>query len=119
LKKLFCKVPKFYLFETINFLNLMSKPEEEAKMGLYGCAVLGVWKLTQVTGYVTYGFWKHYTGPRHNILRRYGPKDSSIVPWAVVTGGACRIGKAHCLQLADAGCNLSVLDKDCNGLAGL
>jgi len=92
---------------------------EQTKKALHGCAALGAWKLMQVAGDVAYGFWKHYMRPRHNLLRRYGAKDRSIVPWAVVTGGADGIGKAYCHQLAGAGFNLIVVDKDSNGLARL
>jgi len=55
--------------------------------------------------------------PRRNLRQRYGATNKSIVPWAVVTGGADGIGKAYCQQLAGAGFNLIVVDKDCSGLA--
>lgn len=88
-------------------------------MALYGWAALGAWKLIQMSGDVTYGFWKHFIRPRRNLHRRYGASNRSIVPWAVVTGGADGIGKAYCQQLASAGFNLIVIDKDNSGLARL
>lgn len=86
---------------------------------LYGCAALGAYKLTLGVGDVTYGLWKHYIRPRHNLLRRYGGKGKNTDQWAVVTGGADGIGKAYCQQLVGAGFNLIVVDKDSNGLAAL
>lgn len=88
-------------------------------IAVYFFAALGATKLIQLTGDVTYGFWKHFIRPRRNLIRRYGSSNRSIVPWAVVTGGADGLGKAYCQQLADAGFNLIVIDKDDNGLARL
>jgi len=51
------------------------------------------------------------------LLKRYASSDRSIVPWAVVTGGADGIGKAYCQQLATAGFNLIIIDKNVQGLA--
>jgi len=97
----------------------MMMSEDTTKMALYGCAALGAWKLLQLTGDVTFGFWKHFMRPRRNLRRRYGATDKRIVPWAVVTGGADGIGKAYCQQLAGAGFNLIVVDKDNKLLARL
>jgi len=90
---------------------------DQSMMALYGFAALGAWKLMLVAGDVTYGFWKHFLRPRHNLLRRYGSSSSNIAPWAVVTGGADGIGKAYCQELANAGFNLIVVDKNSIGLS--
>jgi len=95
----------------------MNMRVEKSKVALFGCAALGAWKLMQVTGDLTYGFYKHFIRPRYNLLKRYASKDRSIVPWAVVTGGADGLGKAYCQQLATAGFNLIIIDKDVQGLA--
>jgi len=94
-------------------INLMKSNQ---MMALYGLATFGAWKFMQVVGDVTYGFWKHFLRPRRNLRRRYGSSNSSITPWAVVTGGADGIGKAYCQELASAGFNLIVIDKNANGL---
>jgi len=91
--------------------------EEKKLIALYGLGALGAWKCMQVAGDVTYGFWKHFIRPRRNLLQRYGSTNKSIVPWAVVTGGADGIGKAYCHELAGAGFNLIVIDKNADGLA--
>merc|ERR1719204_1062610 len=85
-------------------------------MALYGLAAFGAFKFMQVAGDVTYGVWKHFLRPRRNLRRRYGSSNGSITPWAVVTGGADGIGKAYCQELASAGFNLIVIDKNTNGL---
>lgn len=89
------------------------------KIAVYGLAALGASKIIQLAGDVTYGFWKHFIRPRRNLLRRYGSGKRSVASWAVVTGGADGLGKAYCQQLAGAGFNLIVIDKDNNALARL
>jgi len=91
--------------------------EDKIMIASYGLAAVGAWKLMQVAADATYGLWKHCLRPRHNLRRRYGSSNGNITPWAVVTGGADGIGKAYCQELARAGFNLIVVDKNANGLA--
>lgn len=89
---------------------------DDAKKGvLYGAAAVGAWKLLQASSDIASGVWKHFLRPRRNLVARYG--NGSSAPWAVVTGGADGIGKAYCQELAAAGFNLCIIDKNAGLLA--
>lgn len=77
---------------------------------MLACAAVGA---VQMLGFgldVLKGLRKHILRPRLNLKSRYG--DGVSQPWAVVTGGADGIGKAYAAELAGAGFNLIVIDKD-------
>jgi len=74
-------------------------------------------KLMLSAGDVTYGFWKNFMRPRHNLRGRYEDSNRSIVPWAVSNGGANVFGRLCCEELAGAGLNLIVVDIDSIGPA--
>jgi len=96
-----------------------SVSDEAAQTALYACATVGAWTLAKAGGDLVRGVWKHFLRPRRNLRARYGSSDPSVAPWAVVTGGADGIGLAYCQQLAEAGFNLCVIDKDAAGEAAL
>lgn len=96
---------------------LNATPSEGRGALLLGCAAIGAVKLLAFGADFLGGVWKHLLRPRRNLKERYGNGVST--PWALVTGGAGGIGKAYGLELANAGFNLIVIDKDLENLNAL
>lgn len=96
---------------------LSAAPTDVNKTALLACAAVGAVQMLGFGVDFLRGIRKHLLRPRMNLKARYGNGVSE--PWAVVTGGAGGIGRAYAMELAGAGFNLIVIDRDVKGLASM
>jgi len=85
---------------------------------LLGLALIGAVQVIAVCVDLFRGIRKHLLRTRMDLKTRYGSSGTGDL-WAVVTGGAGGIGRAYAMELAGAGFNLVVIDKDEKGLLSM